>query len=128
MVSNIEESKGASDQDGNEQDCQHKERKSGPEKRNKIIRLKALLEVSDKGLKKVKDSLDKAVSANTALQKNLNAANELKKKATMLNDHKYETKRVEDALDSLEQYTRKNFLKIHGIPGHVYINPEEVVH
>lgn len=67
----------------------------------------------------LKNSLAKAISANKPLQKELYTANRrLRKNKDMLDNQKYETaaERLEDALDTLEQYTRKNSLEIHIIP------------
>ena len=102
--------------------------KENEELKEVVSELKTSLEVSDKELKGVKDSLNKAVSANKSLQKMLDTANcELRKNKKAIEDYMNETERLEEALDSLEQYTRKNSVEIHGIPESLYSNAEEVV-
>lgn len=146
MASNNEEAEGTNEQDDSEQDDEEPSlleiktlliniqtsitniTKENQALRKEVSDLKASLEFSDTEMKKVKDSLDKAISANTALQKKLDKAhNEIRKSAEKLIDQKYETDRLEDALDNLEQYTRKNSIEIHGIPDNLYSNAEEAV-
>lgn len=147
MASDTEKNEGTNEQDDNEQDDEEPSlleiktlliniqtsitniTKENQALRKEVSDLKDSLEFSDTELKKVKDSLEKAIVTNTALQKKLDKANnELRKNAEKLTDQKYETDRLEDALDNLEQYTRKNSLEIHGIPDNLYSNPEEVIH
>jgi len=44
-----------------------------------------------------------------------------------INDQEAEIAELYDLQDALEQYTRKNSLKIHGVPGSAYTSTEEVV-
>ena len=96
--------------------------------RKEITDLKASLEFNDKELRDVKSSLANAVSAYTSLQKKLDATNnELNVAKNKLKDQRYETERLENSLDALEQYTRKNSLEIHGIPENLYPSTQDAV-
>ena len=44
-----------------------------------------------------------------------------------LNKESEETERLNEEVDNLEQYTRKNSLEIHGIPEDAYTSTEDVV-
>ena len=86
------------------------------------------MEFNDKELRDVKISLANAVSAYASLQKKLDATNnELNVAKNTLKDQRHETERLEYSLDSLEQYTRKNPVKIHGIPENLYPSTQDAV-
>ena len=96
--------------------------------RKEVSDLKASLEFNDKELRDVKSSLATAASAYASLQKKLDATNnELNAAKNTLKDQRYETQRLENSLDTLEQYTRKNSLEIHGIPENLYPNTQDAV-
>ena len=102
-------------------------------KENKALRkevsdLKASLEFNDKELRDIKSSLATAASAYASLQKKLDATtNELNVTKNTLKDQRHETELLECSLDTLEQYTRKNSLEIHGIPENLYPSTQDVV-
>ena len=96
--------------------------------RKEVSDLKASLEFNDKELRDVKSSLATAASAYASLQKKLDATNnELNATKNTLKDQRYETEWLENSLDTLEQYTRKNSLEIHGIPENLYPNTKDAV-
>ncbi|KAL9978330.1 hypothetical protein ACROYT_G015830 [Oculina patagonica] len=122
MASNNEEAEGTNEQDDSEQDDEEpslleiktlliniqtsitNNAKENQALRKEVSDLKASLEFSDTEMKKVKDSLDKAISANTALQKKLDKAhNEIRKSAEKLIDQK--TKNVIAIFFKLETYS-----------------------
>ena len=54
-------------------------------------------------------------------------SNELNVAKNKLKDQRHETERLENCLDTLEQYTRKNSLEIHGIPENLYPSTQDAV-
>ena len=96
--------------------------------RKEVSDLKASLEFNNKELRDVKSSLATAASAYTSLRKKLDATNnKLTAAKNTLKDQRYETERLENSLDTLKQYTRKNSLEIHGIPESLYRNTQDAV-
>ena len=96
--------------------------------RKEVSDLKASLEFNDKELRDVKSSLAIAASSYASLQKKLDTTdNELNVAKNKLKDQRHETERLENSLDTLEQYTRKNSLEIHGIPENLYPSTQDAV-
>ena len=89
--------------------------------RNELKELKASLKSKDREVQRLQESLSKTCERNKALELELNAA---KVKIDKQEDEIYY---LLDNLDSLEQYTRKNSLEIHGVPKEAYSSTEEVV-
>ena len=65
--------------------------------------------------------MEATTNENRALREQLAST---KKK---LNEESEETERLNEELDNLEQYKRKNSLEIHGVPEDAYTSTEEVV-
>ena len=65
--------------------------------------------------------LDTTKKENVALQREVTYARKKLKEA------RDETDRLNEELDNLEQYTRKNSLEIHGIPEDAYESTEDVI-
>ena len=96
--------------------------------RKEVSDLKASLEFKDKELRDVKSSLAIAASSYASLQKKLDATNnELNVAKNKLKDQRHETERLENSLDTLEQYARKNSFEIHGIPENPYPSTQDAV-
>lgn len=95
--------------------------------RKEVSDLKASLEFNDKELRDVKSSLANTASAYAALQKKLDTTNELNVTQKTLKEQRHETEWLEDSLNMLEQYTRKNSLEIHGISENLYLSTQDAV-
>ena len=89
--------------------------------RNELKELKASLKSKDREVQSLQESLSKTCERNKALEQELGAA---KVKIDKQEDEIYY---LLDNLDSLEQYTRKNSLEIHGVPKEAYSSTEEAV-
>ena len=96
--------------------------------KKEIKDLKNNANFNEKGLKDLKESLQKAKDENKVL-KNLFATTNNKMKVTIenLERQKEESDRLCEELDNLEQYTRKNSLEIRGIPQDAYPKTEVAV-
>ena len=100
--------------------------------KKEVLDMKASLEFNEMEVKDVKDSLSKAISANSVAPERIRymANSRLRKNKDMLDNQKHETERLEDALDTLEQYTRRNSLGIHvyGNSGKLVLRPSRCFH
>ena len=86
-----------------------------------IKQLKSSLHSKEREVSVLKTSLEKVSKANESLKTKLQQTKGKLQKQVEEADNLY------TALDDLEQYTRKNSLKIHGIPDDCYSSTEEVV-
>ena len=89
--------------------------------RDELKELKASLKSKDREVQSLQESLAKTCERNKALELELNAT---KVKIDKQDDEIYN---LLDNLESLEQYTRKNSLEIHGVPKEAYSSTEEAV-
>ena len=89
--------------------------------RDEMKELKASLKSKDREVQSLQESLAKTCERNKALELELNAT---KVKIDKQDDEIYN---LLDNLESLEQYTRKNSLEIHGVPKEAYSSTEEAV-
>ena len=81
-----------------------------------------------KDIKSLKLSLQKTKDENKKLQDNLTLTNNsLKATKKKLEGQLEESERLSEELDSLELYTRKSSLEIHGIPQDAYTSTEDIV-
>jgi len=83
--------------------------------------LKASLKSKDCEVQSLQELLSETWERNKALELELNAAK------VKINKQDNKIYNLWDNLDSLEQYTRKNSLEIHGVPKEAYSSMEEVV-
>jgi len=83
--------------------------------------LKASLKSKDCEVQSLQELLSKTWERNKALELELNAAK------VKINKQDNKIYNLWDNLDSLEQYTSKNSLEIHGVPKEAYSSMEEVV-
>ena len=95
-----------------------KENKSVKEE---LTELKAVYKDQKREFESVKVLLESTKKENHLLREDLKQA---KKK---IKQSMEETDRLNDEIDKLEQYTRKNSLEIHGVPEDAYTSTEEVV-
>ena len=76
----------------------------------------------------MKTKLDEAAKANTKLEKKLHATTtSLESARKDLQQQTEEVNYLNESLDNLEQYTRKNNLEFHGVPENSYESTEEVI-
>lgn len=93
-----------------------------------VAELKTYIQTKDKEIKDLKTALDKQAKSSDALEKKLQAASTASQKTRRdLDNQAEEINELNDALDNLEQYTRKNSLEFHGIPENSYGSTEEAV-
>ena len=84
--------------------------------------------MKDKELSELKILVDKTAKSNDALEKKLQVTTtSLEATQRDLNKQFEEVNRLNEALDNLEQYIRKNSLEFHGIPANSYQSTEEAV-
>ena len=96
--------------------------------KKELADLKTYIQTKDKELSELKISVDKTAKSNVALEKKLQATTTtLEATRRDLNTQFEEVDRLNEALDNLEQYTRKNSLEFHGIPANSYQSTEEAV-
>lgn len=96
--------------------------------KKELADLKTYIQTKDKELSELKISIDKTAKSNGALEKKLQAtASSLEATRRDLDKQFEEVDRLNEALDNLEQYTRKNSLEFHGIPENSYQSTEEAV-
>lgn len=96
--------------------------------KKELDELKASLQLSDNELRDIKTKLDEAVKANTKLEKKLHATTtSLESARKDLQQQTEEVNYLNESLDNLEQYTRKNSLEFHGVPENSYESTEEVI-
>ena len=90
--------------------------------------MKTYIQTKDKELSDLKISVDKTAKSNDALEKKLQATTtSFEAKWRDLNKQFEDVEGLNEALDNLEQYTRKNSLEFHGIPANSYQSTEEAV-
>ena len=90
--------------------------------------LKASLQLSDIELRDMKTKLDEAAKANMKLEKKLHATTtSLESARNGLQEQTEEINYLNESLDNLEQYTRKNSLEFHGVPENSYESTEEAI-
>ena len=96
--------------------------------KKELADLKTYIQTKDKELGELKISVDKTAKSNDALEKKLQATTtSLEATRRDLKTQFEEVDRLNEALDNLEQYTRKNSLEFHGIPANSYQSTEEAV-
>ena len=96
--------------------------------KKELADLKSYIQTEDKELSELKISVEKTAKSNDALEKKLQAATtSLEATRRVLDKQCEEVDRLNEALDILEQYTRKNSLEFHGIPENSYQSTEEAV-
>ena len=83
--------------------------------------LKASFDSQGRQISQLKQSLAKANKANKELQE------QLKKQNKKIQDQESQMSEILYQNDEIEQYTRKNSIKIHGIPEELYTSTNEVV-
>lgn len=96
--------------------------------KKELDELKASLQLSDKELRDTKTKLDEAAKANIKLEKALHVtATSLESARKDLQQQTEEVNYLNESLDNLEQYTRKNSLEFHGVPENSYDSTEEAI-
>ena len=96
--------------------------------KKELDELKASLQLSDIELRDMKTKLDEAVKANIKLEKKLHATTtSLESARSDLQQQTEEINYLNESVDNLEQYTRKNSLEFHGIPENSYESTEEAI-
>ena len=85
-----------------------------------------LYEIRDM-LADIQKSVTSILKGNSTLREDITLKTELQQAKDELQKQVEETDNLYTALDDLEKYTRKNSLKIHGIPEDCYSTTEEVV-
>ena len=85
--------------------------------KKELADLKTCIQTKDKEINELKTLVDKTAKFNDALEKELRAtATSLEATRRDLEKQTEEVNRLNEELDNLEQYTRKNSLESHGIP------------
>ena len=96
--------------------------------KKELADLKTYIQMKDKELSELKILVDKTAKSNDALEKKLQVTTtSLEATQRDLNKQFEEVNRLNEALDNLEQYIRKNSLEFHGIPANSYQSTEEAV-
>ena len=96
--------------------------------KKELADLKTYIQMKDKELSELKISVDKTAKSNDALEKKLQVTTtSLEATQRDLNKQFEEVNRLNEALDNLEQYIRKNSLEFHGIPANSYQSTEEAI-
>ena len=96
--------------------------------KKELADLKTYIQTKDRELSQLKSSVDKTTKSNDVLEKKLQATTtSLAATRRNLDEQLGEVDRLNEALDNLEQYTRKNRLEFHGIPDNSYQSTEEAV-
>ena len=89
--------------------------------KKELDELKTSLQLSDIELRNAKTKLDETTKANIKLQKRLHATTTLLDSGRNdLREHTEEINYLNESLDNLEQYSRKNSLEFHGVPENSY--------
>ena len=89
--------------------------------KTELSELKAAYQSQKRQLEAMQTLLDTTKKENVALQREVTYSRKKLKEA------RDETDRLNEELDNLEQYTRKNSLEIHGIPEDAYESTEDVI-
>ena len=96
--------------------------------KKELDELKTSLQLSDIELRKTKTKLEEATKANTKLEKRMHAmTTSLDSARNDLREHTEEINHLNESLDNLEQYTRKNSLEFHGVPENSYESTEQAI-
>ena len=96
--------------------------------KKELDELKASLQLSDKELRDSKTKLDEAAKVNIKLEKALHVtATSLESARKDLQQQTGEVNYLNESLDNLEQYTRKNSLEFYGVPENSYDSTEEAI-
>ena len=96
--------------------------------KKELDELKASLQLNDIELRDMKTKLDEAAKANMRLEKKLHATTtSLESARNGLQEQTEEINYLNECLDNLEQYTRKNSLEFHGVPENSYESTEEAI-
>ena len=96
--------------------------------KKELDELKTSLQLSDIELRNTKTKLDEAAKVNIKLEKRLYATTtSLDSARNDLREHTEEINYLNESLDNLEQYTRKNSLEFHGVPENSYESTEQAI-
>ena len=96
--------------------------------KKELDELKASLQLSGKELRDTKTKLDEAAKVNIKLEKALHVmATSLQSARKDLQQQTEEVNYLNESVDNLEQYTRKNSLEFHGVPENSYDSTEEAI-
>ena len=96
--------------------------------KKELAELKASLQIKDQELRDLKTTFAKASKANIEMAKSLKATTtSLDVAKRDLQKQNEEIEFLNESLDNLEQYTRKNSLEFHGVPENSYASTEEAV-
>lgn len=95
---------------------------------NDLDELRKSVNFNDNDINQLKQSIKKIGDEKKQLQdKVLTANNSLNATREKLQQQVEESRHLEEELDNLEQYSRKNSLEIHGVPQDAYTSTEHVV-
>ena len=95
---------------------------------NDLDELRKSVNFNDNGIKQLKQSTKKIKEEKKQLQdKVLSANNSLKATREELQQQVEESRHLEEELDNLEHYSRKNSLEMHGVAKDAYMSTEHVV-
>ena len=96
--------------------------------KKELDELKTSLQLSDIELRNTMTKLDEATKTNIKLEKRLHATTtSLDSARNDLQEHTEEINYLNESLDNLEQYTRKNSLEFHGVPENSYESTEQAI-
>lgn len=96
--------------------------------KKELDELKTSLQLSDIELRNIKTKLDEAAKANIKLERRLHeTTTSLDSARNDLREHTEEINYLNESLDNLEQYTRKNSLEFHGVPENSYESTEQAI-
>ena len=95
---------------------------------NDLDELRKSVNFNDNDIKQLKQSTKKIEEEKKQLQdKVLSANNSLKATREKLQQQVEESRHLQEELDNLEHYSRKNSLEMHGVPKDAYTSTEHVV-
>ena len=96
--------------------------------KQELDELKNSLQLSDIELRNTKTKLNEAAKANIKLEKRLHATTtSLDSARNDLREHTKDINYLNESLDNLEHYTRKNSLEFHGVPENSYESTEQAI-